>query len=743
MQRPPLGGRCLPSGCAGVVRRITHRFLASCIVIVAVSCSSLLAFADSTPEKNVLVLYSWSVRDAFVELDPLKTTLRSRIHAPVNFYVEYLESERFGSAGYQKALSETIRQSYSEKQIDLVVVSAYPALRFAVEHRDQIFPGVPIVFMSVAPNRLPGGTPWPGVTGATTNVDVRGSVDLALRLNPDTKNVALIAGNSEFETFWLGAVRDEVGRRQEKLRLIEISTGSTKRLLEEVSRLPSHTIVFFNLIPQESSQVEIGAYDVLAAIAQRLPTYCVHDYCLDHGAIGGSYTDPSITGVMGGYIAARVLSGEKPENIPVSQASVAHPKVDWRQLRRWNIPESALPPGSIVLYRQPTVWERYEKYIVAGIVLIVVQALLIVGLLWQRARKRRIEANLRESEKRFRVMANTTPSLVWMSDKDGNVTYLNDRRIEFTGCDPTAGFEDVWTAYVHPDDLQSVLTANTRALETRERFSKEYRLRRRDGVYRWMLDAAAPRINGDSEFAGFIGSSSDITEQKMAQEALEKLGGRLIEAQEKERARIARELHDDICQRLSLLSLELELANQSSNSGAPANKRIEDVRQHYSELAGDVQALSHQLHSSKLDYLGLVAAVKSFCREFSAQQRVNIEFTDENVPSPISGDVSLCLFRVVQEALNNAVKYSGVSRFSVDLRGMADQIKLEVSDAGVGFDVDQAKRNGGLGLVSMQERVQLMHGQFSIESKANCGTRILVRVPAGDVNSTSTAAAVS
>ena len=245
--------------------------------------------------------------------------------------------------------------------------------------------------------------------------------------------------------------------------------------------------------------------------------------------------------------------------------TAVHAKGDWRQLRRWNIAESALPPGSIVLYREPTVWEKYKKYVIAGIVLMVVQLLLILGLLLQRARKRRTEAILRESEKRFRVMANTTPSLVWMSDKDGNVIYLNDPRIEFTGRDPKAGFEDTWTAFVHPDDLLNVLVANALALEHRERFSKEYRLRRRDGVYRWMLDVAAPRINGDGQFAGFIGSASDITDQKMAQEALEKLGGRLIEAQESERTRIARELHDDICQRLSLLSLELQQTYEFSD----------------------------------------------------------------------------------------------------------------------------------------------------------------------------------
>ena len=709
---------------------IARLFLAAFVALALAGCPPLFAFANSTPEKNVLVLYSFSVRDAFVELEPLKATVRSRVSMPVNFYIEYLESERFGSAGYEKALSETIRQSYSEKQIDLVVVAAYPAFRFALDNRDQMFSGVPIVFISVAPNRLQGGTRWPGVTGVMTSVDVRGSLDLALRLHPETENVALVGGSSEFERYWLAVTRDEIRRRPNNLKAIEVSAVSTKRLFEQMSGLPSHTIVFFHLTPQDSSQAAIGPYDVLAAISQRFPTYCIFDYCLNHGAVGGSFNDERGLGVTGGEVAARVLSGEKPESIPIVQSSAIHAEVDWRQLRRWNIPESALPPGTIVLYRQPTVWERYEKYIIGGIALIILQSILIVGLLWQRARKRKTEANLRESEKRFKVMANTTPSLVWMCDKDGNVTYLNDRQVEFTGRDPKAGLEDTWTAFVHPDDLKNVLAANKRALEQHERFSKEYRLRRQDGVYRWMLDVAAPRINGDGAFAGFIGSAHDVTDQKMAQEALERVGGRMIEAQEKERSRIARELHDDICQRLSLLSLELEQANRGSNgSDAPANARIEELRQEFSELAGDVQALSHQLHSSKLDYLGLVAAVRSFCKEFSAQQEVNVEFSSENVPNPLPRDVSLCLFRVVQEALNNALKYSGVSRFSVNLRGSGDRIQLEVRDAGVGFDVDKSRQNTGLGLVSMQERVHLLKGNFSIESRTNHGTRIIASVP--------------
>ena len=379
------------------------------------------------------------------------------------------------------------------------------------------------------------------------------------------------------------------------------------------------------------------------------------------------------------------------------------------------------------MYREPTTRGRYGKYVGIGIFLIVVQTMSIIGLLWHRARSRKADLRLRESEKRFRLMADTTPSLVWMCDRQGTVTYLNDRRIQFTGGDSATGLGDAWSTFIHPDDVQTVQAANKRALEQQKEFSKEYRLRRRDGVYRWMLDVAAPRANGDGSFAGFIGSAVDITDQKMAQEALEKIGGKLIEAQEEERRRIARELHDDICQRLALLSMELEQANRESDASS-ASAKIEGIRRHCAEIAGDVQALSHKLHSSKLEYLGLAAAMRSFCREFSQQHDVSVQFADDNVPSPLPRDISLSLFRVTQEALQNALNHSGVRQFSVRLWGLPNEIQLEVSDRGVGFDVEKAKLDRGLGLVSMEERVHLVNGIFTIESIVNRGTKILVRV---------------
>lgn len=167
----------------------------------------------------------------------------------------------------------------------------------------------------------------------------------------------------------------------------------------------------------------------------------------------------------------------------------------------------------MILYRPPSFWEQYRSYVIAAVVVIAVLLLLIAGLLWERARKRKAEAVLRESEQRFPVMADTTASLVWMCDPKGKITYLNERRITFTGPDSSAGYGDSWIEYVHPDDRRNVQDVVSQALKDRRPFSNEYRLRRSDGVYRWLFDVASPRLNGDGSFAGFIGAAIDVTDR--------------------------------------------------------------------------------------------------------------------------------------------------------------------------------------------------------------------------------------
>jgi len=204
----------------------------------------------------------------------------------------------------------------------------------------------------------------------------------------------------------------------------------------------------------------------------------------------------------------------------------------------------------------------------------------------------------------------------------------------------------------------------------------------------------------------------------------------LLAAQEEELSYIARELHDNVCQRLAMLSLKIEkVARACNGKQSQVGQQLEEIWQQCSDLAGDVQALSHKLHPSLLDNLGLVMALTNICREISEHNGVVVEFIHKDVPSSLPREMSLSLFRLVQEALHNSVKYSGTDRLQVLLRADQTGIELEVRDRGVGFDVARSENKGGLGLLSMRERIQLLNGTFRIDSKPNVGTRIHARVP--------------
>ncbi len=233
-------------------------------------------------------------------------------------------------------------------------------------------------------------------------------------------------------------------------------------------------------------------------------------------------------------------------------------------------------------------------------------------------------------------------------------------------------------------------------------------------------------LNG---WGGSVVSQNEVTERKRAEERLQELSGQLINAQENERRRIARELHDDLNQRLALLTIDLEQLGQKLHKTSGIRKQMQDLCARAREISTDVQRMCYQLHPSKLETLGLVAAVRSLCHEVSERQGLEIGFFHWGVPESISKDVALCLFRVAQESLQNVVKHSGAKQARVEIIGNPQTLNLIISDTGVGFDAEAARRKGGLGLVSMDERLRLVGGSVSIHSQLQHGSRIEVKVP--------------
>jgi len=222
----------------------------------------------------------------------------------------------------------------------------------------------------------------------------------------------------------------------------------------------------------------------------------------------------------------------------------------------------------------------------------------------------------------------------------------------------------------------------------------------------------------------------EIDKSKRSDESLNFISGRLIEAQEKERSRMAHELHDNINQRIALISIELEqLAQKAAVRGNGLGERIKSLQVKTRDLSSEIHRLSYELHPSKLDYFGLSAALSSLCREVAARHGLAVNFRDEGVQIEPPVDVGLCIFRVAQESIDNAVRHSGASSLDVELRRSGRTIKLFVSDFGRGFDTGSEQTFNGLGFVSMRERLRLLKGELKVSSKRSHGTRIEAMVP--------------
>ena len=355
----------------------------------------------------------------------------------------------------------------------------------------------------------------------------------------------------------------------------------------------------------------------------------------------------------------------------------------------------------------------------------------INGMVADITQRKRTEEALRESEERLRlaVQAGRMYAFEWDLATDVIIRSSESTNILKWPGDPTRDTGRRFVASVHPDDLEVYTVSETGLTPAKPTYQIVFRMLRPDGAVTWLEESGRAIFDGQGRMLSVVGMVADVTERKRAEEALSSVSRRLIEAQEQERARIARELHDDIGQRLALLAVELEEIHQDPANPLEVRSRMGQLQTQASEIASDIQTLSHELHSAKLEYLGIVAAMRGFCVEFAKQTKVNIDFKSHDLPSPLPRDTSLCLFRVLQEALHNSVKHSGVKNVEVGLWETSDEVHLTVSDFGAGFDSETVKESRGLGLISMEERLRLLNGKLSIESQPKRGTTIHARVP--------------
>ena len=702
------------------------------------------------PQKIVLALYGGrpDLPANFVVDDILRSTLEKELGSHLDFYAEFLDASRWPEAETESAVHDYLRHRYAQKRPSVIIAVAQPAISFMRLYGEELFPGVPIVAFG-ARDMLRDWDPRHPITAALSRIEIKGTLELALRLQPRTREVLLISGVSPSDQWFESLARNQLTELENRVKITYVNNLTLDDLEKTVARIPDGTVIQFLSMVQDAAGNNLLSDEIVSRIAEkaRVPIYAHGGIYLGRGTVGGVVTNPEALAHETAQLTLRVLKGERIQGIAIQESQSTVPMVDWRQLRRWGIGEKRLPAGTVVRFREPSLWDSYKWYIISGISLIILEAALITALLWHRTRRRKAEAEVvaalvaaQESEQRFRHVANTAPVMIWTSGTDKLCTYVNQHWLDFTGRRFTAELGNGWLESIHPEDVKTCFDTYSQAFDRREPFTMQYRLRRHDGEYRWVLDRGVPRFNEDNSFLGYIGSCVDISDRKLAEETLAGVSRRLIEAQEQERTWIARELHDDINQRIAMLAVDLDVLQQEPpHSEVELQNRLDEFRERLGEIGSEIQAISHRLHSSKLEYLGLVAACKGFCKEVAEHNKVTVDFTAEEIPSNVPQDVSLVLFRVLQESLNNGIKHSGAEHFEVQLRGLSGDIQLNVRDNGIGFDAAAAMVSRGLGLISMRERVSLVKGTLLIASRPMSGTEITVRVPALAMSANQTA----
>ena len=572
----------------------------------------------------MLVLYSTNQDAPMADAGDreLPRILEQGLQEDVEYFAEYIDQGRFPDPEYQAALSDFLRVKYRGHQIDLIIPIQAAAVQFVNQRRNELFPDTPVVFLTLSsPTAHLANS-----TGVIADLDLAGTLALAVELQPDIRNVFVVSGASGPGREYARLARAQLQPFERRLEITYLSGLATKDLEARLATLPERSIVYYLVVYQDGAGEAFGpkAYSERVASVARAPTYTWSDAVMGLGLVGGSLLDRQAMMEAVGQLAVRVLRGERADSIPTSSPSLNVSQVDWRQLRRWGISEARVPAGTLVRFKEFSAWERYRIYILGAAAILLAQSALIAGLLVQRSRRRHAEEEVRASQ----------------------------------------------------------------------------------------------------------------AELRSSYERVRALGAGLLSAQDTERARIARELHDDVSQQVALLEVDLELLTDAVDG--KGDGLTEEALSRAHAIARSVHDLSHRLHPAKLRLMGLVPALNGLQRELSRSD-VAVTFTHDNVPARLSPDLTLCLFRIVQEALQNALKYSRAANVSVHLGGGPEGLALTIVDDGVGFDVNAAWGTG-LGLMSMRERLEAIGGTLEIRSAPGTGTRLEIRTPLPAAEGTETVA---
>jgi signal transduction histidine kinase len=572
--------------------------------------------------RTVLVLHSeqWMAPALALVTQNLRESLASS--PAISVEAQFLDITRPAGEARDRELAEWLQSRYRGRRFAAIVPIGVPASAFATRYGEMIWPGARLVHVAIDGDQVRVAKEH-GDPVIPRAYQYRRTVESALQLFPTARRVWLVGGASAQDHRFLEVAEADLAPLNTRIRVERLSDLRWDDLLARVRHIPEDTIAVGVVFGADADGRAFVIADALLDVARAAnrPFFVVGSWYLGTGAVGGYVLDAAELGRVTAALVLHTL--DKPD---VVDASLEEPPTRWMfddvQLRRWNVSESKLPTGSIILNRESSAWRRYLWPIVAAALLVSLQGTIIGALLVQRRNRRRVEVALRASEGKAR-----------------------------------AGYDEV-----------------------------------------------------------------------------RELAGRLITAREEERARIARDLHDDIGQRVASLSIGLSRVQRHIPEGSNASRQaLSALEQQTTRLSADLRHLSHELHPSALEHLGLLEALRERCDDFTQDSGVAVRLDVSDTWPEVSDAFALCLYRVAQEALRNAARHAGARQVTVALDRLDGHLTMEVSDDGCGFDPTNATaRRKGLGLISLAERVRMLGGELAITAGPGNGTHLAVTLPAGE-----------
>jgi signal transduction histidine kinase len=696
-------------------------------------CNSELPASGAEGQKSVLLFFddSRDLQGNIVVDRTVRNFLQEKFSVEVDVRSEYFE--RPLTSRDELALLSWLKHKYSGIAFDVVGAIGPDSLQFVRAFHDDLLPNAGIVFLGrkATIEALPPGPPVTGILAPEMDTQVDGLFAFIRAVQPDVERVVVVTGTSPVDRQWEAVARRRLGDSAQGVAITYLARLSLEDVSTHLADLPPKTAVLFLTLNEDAVGRRLLKLDVLTDLGQvaSAPMYTTSSMFLSTGIVGGALLNQQVMATVFADMIVRILNGATVENIHPREGSLL-PMVDWRAVNRWGISESRLPPDTVVMHRQQSVWDLYKWEIIGAITLSSVEAALIVALLVHRRSRRRAEKALQLSTRSLQATIDALDSRIALLDGDGKIIAVNEPN---KCADLSIGrdYLEVWKTKVTSVEARQVAEGVRRLIAGKlADFRGIYSLFH--GAEKYWFQIRMKRFQID-DVARVVVTHENVTEIKQAHESQQNVTALLLRAQDQERRRIARDVHDVTAQDIATIKAKLLRLQLIQTVDSRAAEALRDTASICDRVITDLRTLSYVLHPPVLDEAGLIPALRWFVRGFVQRSGVEVELNFTEDIGRLETEVEVALYRVVQESLTNVYRHSGSTKAGVKITKVQDAILVRITDEGHGFVVPSSSANTepatplGVGILRMQQRLKQLGGEIDIDSSCQ-GTAVTAKV---------------